>query len=77
MDLLVLDMKMEPGMDGLETYREVLKINPKQKAVIASGFSETKRVIAAKKLGVGQYIKKPYTLQKFAFAIKKELTKRN
>lgn len=77
MDLLILDMKMEPGMDGLETYREVLKINPKQKAVIASGFSETKRVIEAKQLGVGQYIKKPYTLQKFAFAIKKELTKKN
>lgn len=77
MDLLVLDMKMEPGMDGLETYKEVLKINPKQKAIIASGFSETKRVIEAKQLGVGQYIKKPYTLQKFALAIKKELARRN
>ena len=77
MDLLVLDMKMEPGMDGLETYKEVLKINPKQKAVIASGFSATKRVIEAKQLGVGQYIKKPYTLQKFAFAVKKELARRN
>ncbi|MCP4718309.1 MAG: response regulator [Desulfobacteraceae bacterium] len=72
-DLLILDMKMEPGMDGLETYKEVLKINPKQKAIIASGFSETKRVKEAKQLGAGQYIKKPYTLQKFAIALKKEL----
>ena len=31
-DLLVLDMIMDPGMDGLETYRRVLEINPKQKA---------------------------------------------
>jgi PAS domain S-box-containing protein len=77
MDLLVLDMKMEPGMDGLETYQEVLKLYPKQKAVIASGFSETKRVMAAKKLGVGQYIKKPYTLEKFAVAVKKELAGKN
>jgi len=74
-DLLILDMKMEPGMDGLETYKEVLKINPKQKAIIASGFSETKRVKEAKQLGAGQYIKKPYTLQKFAIALKKELAK--
>ncbi len=77
MDLLILDMKMEPGIDGLQTYKEALKINPKQKAVIASGFSETQRIIEAKQLGVGQYIKKPYTLQKFAIAIKKELTRKN
>ncbi len=72
--LLVLDMKMEPGMDGLETFKEALKINPKQKAIIASGFSETQRVKEAKQLGAGQYIKKPYTLQTFAIAIKRELT---
>ncbi len=35
-DLLILDMIMPPGMNGLETYREILKIAPGQKAVIAS-----------------------------------------
>ena len=43
-DLLILDMIMEPGMDGLETYRQTLEINPRQKAVIVSGFAETDRV---------------------------------
>ena len=43
-DMLILDMIMPPGMDGLETYREILKIIPNQKAVIASGFAETERV---------------------------------
>lgn len=42
-DLIVLDMIMAPGMDGMETYRRILKINPGQKAVIVSGFSETDR----------------------------------
>ena len=37
-DLMVLDMIMDPGMDGLNTYRKVLKIQPNQKAVIVSGF---------------------------------------
>ncbi|MBL0716189.1 MAG: PAS domain-containing protein, partial [Desulfosarcina sp.] len=40
-DLLMLDMIMEPGMDGLDTYRRVLEQHPGQRAIIASGFSET------------------------------------
>ncbi|MBW1825251.1 MAG: response regulator, partial [Deltaproteobacteria bacterium] len=43
-DLLLLDMIMEPGIDGLETYRRILELHPGQKAIIASGFSETERV---------------------------------
>ncbi len=74
-DLIILDMKMEPGMDGLETYKQILKIHPDQKAVIASGFSENDRVSKALKLGAGQYIKKPYTIKKLAHSIKKELLK--
>ena len=41
---MVLDMIMDPGMDGLDTYRSVLEIHPKQKAIIVSGFSESDRV---------------------------------
>ena len=60
-DLILLDMIMPPGKDGLDTYREIIKIHPTQKAVIASGFSETARVKEAIELGAGPYIKKPYT----------------
>ncbi len=74
-DLLILDMIMAPGMDGLETYKQVLEINPEQKAIIASGFSETERVKEAQRLGVGQYIAKPYTLEKIGIAVKGILKK--
>jgi two-component system cell cycle sensor histidine kinase/response regulator CckA len=74
-DLIVLDMIMDPGIDGLETYKRILELHPRQKAIIASGFSETDRVKEAQRLGAGQYIKKPYTLQKIGLAIKKELDK--
>jgi CheY-like chemotaxis protein len=74
-DLIVLDMIMDPGMHGLETYRRVLTINPKQKAIIVSGFSETNRVKKALELGAGAYVKKPYMLEKIGLAIKGELTK--
>ncbi len=72
-DLLLLDMIMEPGIDGYETYKRILEIHPEQKTVIASGFSETERVKAAQKLGAGSYIKKPYLLNKIAKAIRNEL----
>ena len=74
-DLLVLDMIMAPGIDGLETYQRILRIHPKQKAIIVSGFSETARVKKAQKLGAGVYIRKPYTLEKIGIAVKSELSK--
>ena len=74
-DLLVLDMIMPPGIDGLETYKRILNLHPEQKAIIASGFSETERVKEAERLGAGKYIKKPYTLEKIGLAVKEELGK--
>ncbi|MEI7638407.1 MAG: PAS domain S-box protein [Syntrophus sp. (in: bacteria)] len=72
-DLIVLDMIMDPGMDGLDTYKAIAEIYPKQKAVIVSGFSETDRVKEAKMLGVGDYIRKPYVIERLGLAVRKEL----
>jgi PAS domain S-box-containing protein len=72
-DLIVLDMIMPKGMNGCETFKEIIKIHPNQKAIIASGFAETADVKAAQKLGAGKYIKKPYTMEKIGIAIKEEL----
>ena len=74
-DILVLDMIMNPGIDGLETYRRILEINPRQKAVLVSGFSETSRVREAQRLGAGAYVKKPYLLEKIGLSIKEELSR--
>ena len=74
-DLVIIDMIMEPGMDGLDTYKKIIAIHPGQKAIIASGFSETDRVKEALKLGAGQYIKKPYNLEKIGIALARELEK--
>jgi CheY-like chemotaxis protein len=72
-ELVILDMIMDPGIDGLETYKRILEFHPEQKAIIASGFSETARVKEAQKLGAGQYIKKPYTMGKIGIVVKAEL----
>ena len=74
-DLLVLDMIMDPGMDGLDTYKKIIEIHPGQKAIIASGFSETDRVKELQSLGAGAYIRKPLLLEKIGIAVKTELEK--
>jgi len=72
-DLILLDMIMPKGMNGRETYEKVIKIHPNQKAIIASGFAKTDDVKEAQKLGAGEYVEKPYTLEKIGMAIKAEL----
>jgi DNA-binding NtrC family response regulator len=75
-DLIVLDMIMDPGIDGTETYQRILKINPVQKAIIVSGFSETDRVRKAQEMGAGAFVQKPYVLEKIGIAIRKELDRK-
>jgi len=72
-DILILDMIMAPGMDGMEAYRRILEIHPQQKAILVSGFSETYRVRKAQLLGAGVYVKKPYVMETIGLALRKEL----
>ncbi|MFP7753238.1 response regulator [Thermodesulfobacteriota bacterium B35] len=74
-DLLIIDMLMPPGMNGYETYRKVLEIHPGQKAIIASGFSKTRDVLATLELGAGAFIRKPYTMEQLAETVYKVLYK--
>lgn len=74
-DLVLLDMLMPPGINGLQTYVEIIAIHPGQKALIVSGFSESSDVKEAMRLGVGGFVKKPYTMRQIARAIKGELVR--
>lgn len=75
-DLVLLDMIMEPNIDGLETYKRIINIHPGQKAIIVSGFSETADIKEAQALGAGRYVKKPYTIQEIGLVLREELGKR-
>jgi len=74
-ELVILDMVMDPGMNGKETYSRILEKNPNQKAIIASGYSQTEDVEATLALGAGAFIEKPYNLKTIATAIKSGLDK--
>ena len=73
-DLLIIDMLMDPGINGYKTYKEILTINPDQKAIIASGFSENTDVKATLQLGAGGFVKKPYSMEKLGRTVKEILS---
>ncbi len=61
-DLVILDLIM-PGMGGMRCLKELLKVNPLTKVLVASGYSvkgSAKEVIEA---GAKGYISKPYDLK--------------
>lgn len=70
---MILDMIMDPGLDGLETYKKIFEHCPKQKAIIASGYSETEHVKETRKLGAGYFVKKLFLMQNIGLAVRKEL----
>jgi PAS domain S-box-containing protein len=72
-EILVLDMIMDPGQNGRVTYEKILKIHPRQKALIASGFAEDDDVRATLALGAGGFVGKPYTLETISSTIYKIL----
>jgi two-component system, cell cycle sensor histidine kinase and response regulator CckA len=72
-DLVILDMIMDPGMDGLETWRQIIKLHPRQRAIIASGYAETDKVKTAQRLGAGEYLKKPYMIDRLGKALRKAI----
>lgn len=72
-DLVLLDMIMEPGLSGLETYQRMLAIRPGQRAIVVSGYAETDDVKEALALGAGMCVKKPYLLDRLALAVRQEL----
>ena len=72
-DLVLLDMIMEPGMDGRQTYEKIIELHPRQKVVITTGFADTHEVKAAQEQGAGELLKKPYTLEELGTVISRQL----
>ncbi len=72
-DLVILDMIMDPGMDGLAVYKGIVQLYPDQKAVIASGYAENDKVRQALDLGAGEYMRKPYSIETLGQVVRRVL----
>lgn len=62
-DVVILDIKMPGGMDGIETLREMKKIQPLAEILLLTGHASVETSIEGMKLGAFDYILKPITLE--------------
>ncbi len=72
-DLVILDIVMGHGMDGVETFQRLRKINPEQKVIFVSGREVLARVQEAQAIGGGAFLSKPVSAEELGAAIREEL----
>jgi DNA-binding NtrC family response regulator len=77
-DVVILDIKMPGGMDGIEALREIKKIQPLVEVILLTGHASVETSIEGMKLGAFDYLLKPIKLEellkKIAQAIEKKDT---
>lgn len=71
-DLVILDMVM-PVMDGRTTFIEIKNINPKQKILIISGYSQKEDLDEILRKGAVGFMRKPFQLDEIVKKIKEIL----
>ncbi len=71
-DLVLLDIWM-PGIDGIETLKEIKKDNPYIQVIIISGHGTIETAVKATKLGAFDLIEKPLSIDKIIVAINNAL----
>lgn len=66
----LVDMKM-PGMNGLETMKQLLETVEDLKGIVMTGYGEIDLVEDANKLGIAAFIQKPFNLEEIKELLEK------
>jgi len=74
-ELLITDIRM-PGMSGLEAYRAIKQSNPDIAGVAITGHGAVAMVITALKLGMDDFLLKPFSLGDLSAAVSNALTRK-
>jgi DNA-binding NtrC family response regulator len=62
-DVVILDIKMPGGMDGIEALRVIKKIQPLTEVILLTGHASVETSIEGMKLGAFDYVLKPVKLE--------------
>jgi len=62
-DVVILDIKMPGGMDGIETLREIKKLQPRVEVILLTGHASVETSIEGMKQGAFDYLLKPIKLE--------------
>lgn len=71
-DLLVADLRL-PDMDGMEVVQHVREKRPRTNVVIITGYPSVSSAVQAVRMGVSDYLRKPFTEDEFKAAVKSAL----
>jgi two-component system response regulator AtoC len=74
-DLVTLDVVL-PGMDGLETLRELKAKLPNVPVIMLSGHGQARTIVEAMRLGASDFLRKPFEVEELELAFQKALEKR-
>jgi DNA-binding response OmpR family regulator len=74
-DLLVADLRL-PDINGMDVVEQVRGKNPKTNVVIITGYPTVSSAVQAVKMGVSDYLRKPFTEDEFMTAVKSSLRER-
>ena len=72
LDLVILDMRL-PGINGMETFKRIKKIDLKLPVIIITAYGTTKIAIEATKLGAYDYVLKPFDVPDMLNLIKQAI----
>lgn len=71
-DMVISDVRM-PGIDGVETIRQIKEIQPEIYAIIITGYASEETPVQALKLGVNDYIFKPFEVDTFMHSVNRNI----
>lgn len=71
-DLLVADLRL-PDMDGMDVIQRVREKRPRTNVVIITGYPSVSSAVQAVRMGVSDYLRKPFTEDEFKTAVKSAL----
>jgi DNA-binding NtrC family response regulator len=61
-DVIILDLQM-PGMDGIETLKQIMKLDQKAQVILLTGHATPKKSAEAIQHGAANFLEKPADLQ--------------